>query len=138
MGFTTEHKFLLLPFSFMARCYTLPDLYAGKMHALLFRNWKNRVKGRDWYDFEWHVRNNTALNFEHLRQRTSQFGSLGQEELTRENFKRLLKDKISATNMEMVKADVSPFIKNQGEMDIWSKEYFIHLADLIQFGKSGE
>jgi hypothetical protein len=58
-GFTTEHKFLLLPFSFMARCYTLPDLYAGKMHALLFRSWKNRVKGRDWYDFEWYVRNNT-------------------------------------------------------------------------------
>ncbi|MDP3915424.1 MAG: nucleotidyl transferase AbiEii/AbiGii toxin family protein [Bacteroidota bacterium] len=138
MGFTTEHKFLLLPLSFMARCYTLPDLYAGKMHALLFRSWKNRVKGRDWYDFEWHVRNNTALNFEHLRQRTSQFGSLGQEELTRENFKRLLKDKISVTNMEMVKADVRPFIKNPGEMDIWSKEYFTHLADLIQFGKSGE
>lgn len=45
-GFITEHKLLLLPFSFMTRCYVLPDLYAGKMHALLFRAWKNRVKGR--------------------------------------------------------------------------------------------
>ena len=35
-GFKTEHKLLLLPFSFMTRCYMLPDLYAGKMDALLF------------------------------------------------------------------------------------------------------
>ena len=132
-GFTTEHKFLLLPFSFMVRCYTLPDLYAGKMHALLFRSWKNRVKGRDWYDFEWYVRNNTALNFEHLGQRTSQLGSLPEEELTRDNFIQLLRDKISKTNMELVKADVWPFIKNPGEMDIWSTEYFMHVADMIRF-----
>ena len=139
-GFTecllsTEHKFLLLPFSFMARCYTLPDLYAGKTHALLFRSWKNRVKGRDWYDFEWYVRNNTALNFQHLSERTSQFGSLTQGELTQQNFIPLLKEKILKTNMEMVKADVRPFIKNPGEMDIWSMEYFTQLADMILFEK---
>ncbi|MBA4409285.1 MAG: hypothetical protein C0397_07670 [Odoribacter sp.] len=137
-GFTTEHKFLLLPFSFMVRCFTLPDLYAGKIHALLFRSWKNRVKGRDWYDFEWYVRNNTVLNFEHLLQRTSQFGSLTQGELTQNNLIQLLRDKISETNMEMVKADVRPFIKNPGEMDIWSTEYFTHLADMIQFGKTAD
>ena len=50
LDFATEYKLLLLPFSFMTRCYSLPDLYAGKMHAFLFRNWKTRVKGRDWYD----------------------------------------------------------------------------------------
>ncbi len=72
-GFSTEHKLLLLPFSFMTRCYALPDLYAGKIHALLFRSWKNRVKGRDWYDFEWYVRNNVALDFHHFCQRAYQF-----------------------------------------------------------------
>lgn len=133
MGFSTEHKFLLLPFSFMVRCYTLPDLYAGKMHALLFRNWKNRVKGRDWYDFEWYVRNNTVLNFEHLSQRTIQLGSLPDVQFTKSDFILLLKEKISNTNIEMIKADVRPFIKNLGEMDIWSKEYFNHLAELIRF-----
>ena len=39
----------------MTRCLTLPHLFAGKIHALVFRNWKQRVKGRDWYDFEWYV-----------------------------------------------------------------------------------
>jgi len=134
-GFATEHKFLLLPFSFMVRCYTLPDLYAGKMHALLFRSWQNRVKGRDWYDFEWYVRNNIALNFEHLGQRCLQFGPLHQEELTKAAFIQLLREKISNTNIEKVKQDVRPFLKNPVELDIWSTDYFLHLAEMIQFSK---
>ncbi|GAB6122180.1 nucleotidyl transferase AbiEii/AbiGii toxin family protein [Dysgonomonas termitidis] len=132
-GFTTEHKLLLLPFSFMTRCYVLPDLYAGKMHALLFRAWKNRVKGRDWYDFEWYVRNNVALDFNHLCQRTYQLGSLKEDELTRDSFTQLLKDKIAKINIEMVKNDVRPFIKNPSEMDIWSNDYFTQLVDMIRF-----
>ena len=56
LNFRTEQKLLLQPHSFMTRCFTLPDLFAGKMHALVYRGWKNRVKGRDWYDFEWYVR----------------------------------------------------------------------------------
>jgi len=132
-GFATEHKLLLLPFSFMTRCYTLSDLYAGKMHAFLFRNWKSRVKGRDWYDFEWYVRNNVVLNFSHLCQRTVQFGLSGQEEMSKDYFKNLLKEKIKQTNINMVKADVSPFINNQEEMAIWSTDYFIQLVDLIRF-----
>lgn len=134
VGFSTEHKLLLLPFSFMVRCYVLSDLYAGKMHALLFRSWKNRVKGRDWYDFEWYVRNNVALNFDHFCQRAYQSGALKKGELTRDSFRQLLKGKISKTNIEMVKNDVRPFIKNPSEMDIWSKDYFMQLADMVKFG----
>ena len=47
LNFKTEQKLLLQPHSFMTRCFTLPDLFAGKMHALVYRAWKNRVKGRD-------------------------------------------------------------------------------------------
>jgi hypothetical protein len=35
------------------------------MHALLFRNRVNRVKGRDWYDLEWCIKNGVELNLEH-------------------------------------------------------------------------
>jgi predicted nucleotidyltransferase component of viral defense system len=132
-GFQTEHKLLMLPFSFMVRCYTLPDLYAGKMHALLFRAWKNRVKGRDWYDFEWYIRNNTALNFKHLQQRTEQINAIKSEDFTPENFKNLLKEKILKTDINLVKNDVRPFIKNPAEMDIWSTDYFLQLVDRILF-----
>lgn len=133
LGFSTEHNLLMLPFSFMARCYTLPDLYAGKMHALLFRAWKNRVKGRDWYDFEWYVRNNTKLNFKHLQQRTEQINSIKSEDFSLDFLKNLLKNKILKTDIDLVKNDVRPFIKNPSEMDIWSTDYFLQLVDRINF-----
>jgi len=130
--FTTEYKLLLLPFSFMVRCYSLPDLYAGKMHAFLFRNWQNRVKGRDWYDFEWYVRNNIALSFSHLQKRAEQINSLNEKVFTPEFFKKTLKERIEKTAIETVKNDVRPFLKTPQEMEIWSTGYFLQLADRIQ------
>ncbi|GHV21525.1 hypothetical protein FACS1894174_05050 [Bacteroidia bacterium] len=133
LGFATEHKLLMLPFSFMVRCYTLPDLYAGKMHAFLFRAWKSRVKGRDWYDFEWYVRNNIALNFRYLQQRAEQINTIKNDDFTIDIFKDLLKEKILKTDINSVKNDVRPFIKNRAEMDIWSADYFLQLVDRINF-----
>ena len=130
--FATEYKLLMLPFSFMVRCYTLPNLYAGKMHALLFRNWKTRVKGRDWYDFEWYIRNNVASNFNHLQKRTAQISGLNEQNFTPEVFISMLKNRIENTNIEMVKNDVRPFLKNPQEMEIWSTEYFLQLEDIVR------
>ena len=130
LKFNTEQKLLLMPESFMVRCFTLPDLFAGKMHALVYRSWKNRVKGRDWYDFEWYVRNNVALDFAHLRERTLQFN---EEDITPESFKEKLKARLSSTDINQVKADVLPFVRNPKELDIWSNDYFLQLADLVKF-----
>ena len=132
LGFSTEPKLLLLPFSFMVRCYTLPDLFAGKTHALLFRNWKNRVKGRDWYDFEWYVRNDIPLGFEHFLKRAAQTHNFTNETLTPPIFKEMLKKRISETDINLVKNDVRPFIKNQSETDIWTTDYFLQLVDFIK------
>ena len=133
LGFSTEPKLLILPFSFMTRCYTLPSLYAGKMHALLFRKWNNRVKGRDWYDFEWYVKNAVKLDFTHFCERYCQFESNNQDQMSQESFKILLKEKIATTNIEMVKADVKPFLKDTESIEVWSTEYFSQLVDLIAF-----
>ena len=130
LKFDTEQKLLLMPESFMVRCFTLPDLFAGKMHALVYRSWKNRVKGRDWYDFEWYVRNNVALDFAHLRERALQFN---EEDITPESFKEKLKIRLSSTDINQVKADVLPFVRNPKELDIWSNDYFLQLADLVKF-----
>lgn len=130
LNFQTEHKLLLHPFSFMTRCFTLPDLYAGKMHALAFRSWKNRVKGRDWYDFEWYVRNGIKLDFNHLQERIREFNGI---EVNKEEFIKLLKEKIEDTNIDMVKQDVEPFVKNIDSLQIWSTDYFIQLTDMISF-----
>jgi predicted nucleotidyltransferase component of viral defense system len=132
LGFATEYKLLMLPFSFMVRCYSLSDLYAGKMHALLFRNWKSRVKGRDWYDFEWYVRHNYPLNFSHLQQRSVQLNGLSENEFAIDIFKIMLKERIEKTDINAVKNDVRPFLKNTSEMEIWSTEYFLQLVDIIR------
>ncbi len=130
MSFHTEQKLQLLPESFMTRCFTLPCLYAGKMHALVYRAWKNRVKGRDWYDFEWYVRHNVPLNFTHLHERALQFNN---EDITKESFLEKLNEHLATTDINQVKADVLPFIRNPKEMAIWSNDYFLQLAQMIRF-----
>ena len=130
LGFSTEQKLLLLPHSFMTRCFTLPDLFAGKMHALVYRTWKNRVKGRDWYDFEWYVRHNIPIDFTHLAERVLQFNN---EVIKQDMFIIKLKEKLSSANINQVKKDVLPFVRNPKELDIWSNDYFLQLADMIRF-----
>ena len=128
LGFETEDLPLSRPYPFVVCCVALPDLYAGKMHALLYRNWKSRVKGRDWYDFQWYVANRVPLNFAHLQQRIREFNG---EDITKERFMEMLHEKLSTTNIESVKQDVRSFIFNPHELDIWSNDYFMRLADMM-------
>lgn len=131
LGFETEQKILFKPFSFMVRCVTLPDLFAGKMHALLYRNWKTRVKGRDWYDFEWYVGNKIPLDFVHLQKRIREFNGV---DLSKDDFISLLKERLTTTNIDWVKQDVLRFLQTESQtLDIWSNDYFLQLADMIVF-----
>lgn len=130
LQFNTEQRLLTQPHSFMTRCFALPDLYAGKMHALVFRQWKTRIKGRDWYDFEWYVRNRVPLDFAHLQIRALEFNGI---ELTRESFMKALRERLASADIEQVKQDVLPFLRDESELDIWSNDYFLQLADMIRF-----
>jgi len=129
LKFATEQRPLIRPKTFMARCVALPDLYAGKMHALVFRAWKSRVKGRDWYDFEWYVRNGVPLDWAHLKERIRQCNG---QEMTLDQFMTALRERLGSTDIEKVKADVIPFIDNERELDIWSNDYFLFLADRMK------
>ena len=128
--FETEQKLLLLPFSFMTRCFVLSDLFAGKMHAMVFRKWKQRVKGRDWYDFEWYIKNGVELNFSHLQERIKQFNGV---EMSQTQFLNEMKERLANTDIDAVKRDVLPFIKNPDELEIWSNNYFLQLSAMIKF-----
>jgi len=130
MGFDTEEKLMLKPYSCYVKCYKLPDLFAGKMHALLFRKWKNRVKGRDWFDLEWYIKHNIHLNLDHFQQRAIQSGDLtGKVDLLQ--LKSLLIDKIEHVSIERVKEDVLPFVSNQSSRSIWTPQYFKDLIEHI-------
>jgi len=87
--------------------------YPEFTHALVYREWKNRVKGRDWYDFEWYVRHKTPLDFAHFQERALQFNH---EEIAKDNFIARLKERLATTDIKMVKADVLPFIQNEKDL----------------------
>jgi predicted nucleotidyltransferase component of viral defense system len=129
LKFSTEQKLLLQPKSFLTRCVALPDLFAGKMHALVFRAWKSRIKGRDWYDFEWYVRGGIRLDWNHLHERILQFNG---QDMTLEEFKDALRDRLGGADISRVKEDVLPFLNNPDELGIWSNDYFLQLVDSMK------
>lgn len=133
LGFKTEEKLLVRPFSFYTKCFTLPDLFAGKMHALLFRKWKQRVKGRDWYDMEWYVKKGVPLHLAHFLQRAKDSGDWKANTITQAQLENLLYHRIDELSIERAKDDVVRFIRDPQKIAIWSKPYFHDLAAKITF-----
>jgi predicted nucleotidyltransferase component of viral defense system len=133
LGFETEEKLLLRPFSFYVKCFTQPSLFAGKMHALLFRKWQNRVKGRDWYDLEWYIKKGIPLDISHFLNRAIDNGDWQEENITPEQVIGLLKEKINTVSFENIKEDVIRFIKDDKVLQIWSPAYFNDLIEKLKF-----
>jgi len=132
LKFQTESKTLLLPTTFNITSMTLPNLYAGKMHAVLCRKWKTRVKGRDWYDFEWYVKRNETLNLIHLQERMIESGDLNSTDiLNREMFIELMHSRIDNLDIKKAIAEVQPFIKDYSGFDFWTKDYFKLLTEKV-------
>ncbi len=124
-GFDTETRFLLQPIPFSVRAFSLPDMFAGKMHAVLCRNWKNRVKGRDWYDLIWYVANHPQLHLEHLEQRMIQSGHLKKtEKLTPEKLSAIAETAIEQLDVNQAKREVEPFLKDPEVLLVWSRDFF--------------
>jgi predicted nucleotidyltransferase component of viral defense system len=136
-NFTTEVLYLTKPVPFSVRTYAPEDLFAGKMHALLCRPYKVRVKGRDWYDFIWYVNKGYRLHLAHLETRMRQSGHYSSENaLTIDAFHELLKNKIAGLSLHAAQEDIKRFIPDSREIDGWSKEFFLSLIPRIQFKTS--
>ncbi|MBB3057121.1 nucleotidyl transferase AbiEii/AbiGii toxin family protein [Mucilaginibacter gotjawali] len=135
-GFNTEEKLLLKPFSFYVKCFVISDLFAGKMHALLFRKWGDNVKGRDWYDMEWYIKKGVPLNLSHFLLRAQDSGDWNKATITAEEFQQLLNAKIDKVNLNRVRADIVRFIPDPMRIEIWSAKYFhdlvSHLTIIIE------
>jgi hypothetical protein len=131
--FSTETKYLLAPIPFPVRVLELPDLFAGKMHAVLYRRWKNRVKGRDWYDLVWYISHHPELHLRHLEQRMRQTGDWnGTEELTGEAFFKALHAAIDSLNINKAREEVLPFLKDPDALSIWSRDFFHDIVSRIK------
>ena len=133
LQFSTDEKLLIRPFSFYVKCFTRPSLFAGKMHALRYRKWKGRVKGRDWYDLEWYIKKGIPLDVEHFLTRAKDTGDWMEKTITPEQIKLLLKDKIAAVSIGTIKDDIVRFIKDDKALEIWSPDYFNDLVEKLKF-----
>jgi len=131
-NFETETRYVLRPVPFPVRTYRLPDLFAGKLHAILCRKWKTRVKGRDWYDLVRYVAQHPQVRLAHLESRMRQSGDYtGDAELTPEVLQALLRRAVDGLDVEKARREVAPFIKDQRALDVWSREFFAEVITRI-------
>ena len=102
-AYRTEIRFLTAPINIGIKAVILEDIFAGKMHAVLFREWKGRVKGRDWYDWLWLIRQGVKLDLKRLSIHLRASGFLkGKDPITRTQFDQLMFDKIESLDIEVL------------------------------------
>lgn len=129
---TTELKYRLLPFPYQVRVYDKESLFAGKIHAVIARSWKHRVKGRDLYDYLYYMSLNTKVNLKHLDARLKQTKTIGKDiVLTKVLLKDILKNRFDTIDYEKAKADVKPFIKDISKLDLWRSDFFKSITESI-------
>jgi len=132
-GFQVEAKYLFRPLPFSVNTYVQPDLFAGKLHAVLCRSWGNRVKGRDWYDLVWYVSRDISVHLKHLENRMKQTGNLKKGiYLTEKILKEMLLEKVKTINFYKAKKDVENLLKDTSSLKLWSKEYFRAVCQKIK------
>jgi len=132
-GFTTEIRYVLQPVPFSVKAFAPQDLFAGKMHALLCRRWGNRVKGRDWYDTVWFAGKQIPLNLNHLAARMRQTGHLEPDlPLTKDAWRKRFDQAIQKLDVDAAIQDVRPFIRNSSQLELWSKDFFNAVANMIE------
>lgn len=121
---------LLLPIPIQVRLYDLPSMFAGKVHAVLCRSWKSRVKGRDFYDFIWFAGMNVTCNLSHLKERMVQSGHLeAGAALDRSKLLEMLRARLDSVDLKQAAHDVSGFITDKQALELWSPAFFNSVAE---------
>ena len=109
------------------------SLFAGKIHAVICRAWRSRIKGRDLYDYVFYLARRTPVNLKHLRERLLQSGYIIDENAcTLEDVKKMLVEKFESIDYEQAKSDVEPFIRDSGMLVLWSVDFFRQITDELR------
>lgn len=128
-----ENKYRLLPTPYQVKLYDMPSLFAGKLHAVICRAWKSRVKGRDLYDYVFYLAKQAKVNLPHLRARLEDSCALSKDEpFSRETLLEMLNQRFDTIDFEQAKQDVLPFITDPGKLDLWSKDFFMDITKNLQ------
>jgi hypothetical protein len=125
-GASYEMPVLDYPFPSAVRVFDLPSLFAGKIHALLCRNY---LKGRDWYDFIWYTARKTPINHVLLSAALDQQGPWqGKHPATDDAWcVETLGAAINALDWKQARHDVQRFVKPRElpSLELWTCDYFL-------------
>lgn len=127
-----QYRNSIQPANYKVRLYDMPSLFAGKVHAVLCRDYKQRVKGRDFYDYIWYLKKGTSVNLTHLQKRMEQSEKWNKdEELTMSRLKDLLEERFRSVDLNSARQDVSPFLSQQERegLELWDAEFFIDITE---------
>ena len=129
-----EHKYRLLPTPYEVKLYDVPSLFAGKIHAVLCRAWKSRIKGRDLYDYVFYLSRGSAVNQKHLRARLLQSGFISEDvECTLPELRHMLYERFDAIDFRQAKQDVEPFIRDTASLNMWNADFFKQITAGLRF-----
>jgi hypothetical protein len=128
---------ILLPAPFLVSTYQKPDLFAGKMHAVLFRSWRSRVKGRDWFDMLWYLGQDVPLRIEYFEKKMKQSGRLDEgASLTPDLFREHYVEVCRRVNFSRAFDDVEPFLEEEDVEFVkaaFTEETMLRLVDRFSF-----
>lgn len=121
-----DYTYLDFPTDFEVCHQDLASNFALKIHALLCRPY---LKGRDWYDFNWYIRQGVSPNLPHLQNALIQYGPWkGQEDLVVDKswVREELQMRIDSIEWKVAAADVAPFLKigEQESLKLWDGRFF--------------
>lgn len=134
----TEIKFRLLPFPYQVRVYDQSSLFAGKIHDVIARGWKNRVKGRDLYDYIYYLSLDAKVNLKHLEARLKQTNTIEEDvQLTRVLLIEILEKRFDQIDYDIAKSDLRPFIKDHNSLDLWNSNFFKSITSHIEVDLEG-
>ncbi|NIA07501.1 MAG: nucleotidyl transferase AbiEii/AbiGii toxin family protein [Actinobacteria bacterium] len=127
-----ETKYLDFPFPSAVCVFDLPSLFAGKLHALLCREY---LKGRDWYDFIWYTARKTPINYKLLTAALDQIGPWRalSPQVDRGWVVEHLRSHIMQTDWLQAREEVRRFVKPNelSSLEFWSQEFFLGQCDKI-------
>ena len=123
---------LLFPIPASVRCFDRESSFAGKMHALLCRQY---LKGRDWFDFVWYASAQVKLNHALLSAALDQQGPWAGRGVASDDgwVKNRLREVIGRIDWNEARRDVLPFVyaSDRLSLDLWSEAFFISLLDRL-------
>ena len=128
-GASYEDKYKLLPSPHQVKLYDKESLFAGKIHAILCRNWSKRTKGRDLYDYVFFIANNISINIELIKNKLIASNYIDiDSKFDIDVLKELLIKKFKEIDYKEAKEDIMPFVKNVDSLDVWNKDFFISIT----------